>query len=608
MTINQPFNEPFFFGAGSSDRVPFYSPVAIDGQEYIIDLRHYERRYLPAQRQAIDDSNEPGDQTLNPLGLWPRSGDNYRAGAGQLYRDTPRSNPGRFYESIGVDVWDENSSCLLPDVEVKRSSANTNLNLLAINSRVVLTDGQQVLYTDDPTGTSPTWTAYTGTPASNVESISTDGFYLFVSYGANGIYRGDVSGASLSSFSATASNFVVYANGRLLSGNDEVLNEIDGSGVATAIYTHDSTSFRWNHGASSPAALYVGGYQGDRSETYYIGVDSTDGSLTEPVFATSLPDGEYATSLKFYAGSFVLGTSLGVRLAQATDQNRSLIYGPLIETGGSVTGLAGRGEFVWFSWGNYSSSYTGVGRMKLSEFTGPLSPAYATDLMYLGQGDVISMAVFDGQPYFAVSGTGIIGPQYSAGDLVLVESGTIDIGVVNYGTSLPKSHVALRLTFDPMVGSIDCFLTDAAGVQYTIASEDTPGTTERSSSGLLKNIESSQARLKFTLNRGTTTTGPCLRRWTLLALPKPDRTEIISVPIIFKNRTQYRGIFRYMDLIEVYDELRSLVKSRRVIQYQEGEMIHLAYIDDLTLRPQEWGDNFSYMEGIMMASLITVDY
>jgi len=75
----------------------------------------FGRQFDARVRDSVDQSAEPGEQAINPQGLWRRSQSSWHYGAGQIYSDTADAEPYRFRSSKGIDVWNRGKLSLLPD-------------------------------------------------------------------------------------------------------------------------------------------------------------------------------------------------------------------------------------------------------------------------------------------------------------------------------------------------------------------------------------------------------------------------------------------------------------------------------------------------------------
>lgn len=193
------FNVPFYEGGpGFADFVPTQYQVALAGIGYIIDPSQYDRQTLPIRRQPLDDSIEPGEQSLNQEGVWRRSQDNFFLGAGQLYLDNrfnflavyqrTGENPSvrsRYWRSQGVLPFNEGSLSLLPEQVVLRTNG-TGGWCIAVGSVLYHFDGTNLRYSSTP-ATGP-WTVVSPPGGSwpVVTSPTTDGYHLWMAAGNTG--------------------------------------------------------------------------------------------------------------------------------------------------------------------------------------------------------------------------------------------------------------------------------------------------------------------------------------------------------------------------------------------------------------------------------------
>jgi hypothetical protein len=93
--------------------------IAVNGQPFFLmtsDETPYRRETAQYRKQQIDQSNEPGEQSIT--GWWVRAQSSFHNGAGINYYDpTSGETVGyRFTDSRGVNVWDKGKVTLLNDV------------------------------------------------------------------------------------------------------------------------------------------------------------------------------------------------------------------------------------------------------------------------------------------------------------------------------------------------------------------------------------------------------------------------------------------------------------------------------------------------------------
>lgn len=578
MGLTAVISSPFFTGQSRSMEVPHKWDVSINGRGYMIDLNAdddgFSRRSIPLLRNQANTGEQFGELSLNPEGLWRKSQDSWDHGAGQTYLDRQDSDPRRFRSSKGVDVWTRWGMSLLPDTSNKHTTTNTNLLLQPVGTSLYLTDGTALRMTTTITGL-PVWTAVTGTPNAPT-SIASDGFHVWTAHGTSGVYRTTRGAASTSSYATGTATLVGYVKGRLMAASGPSIYNITAAGaLPAALFTQPNTDFTWVGFADGQAAIYAAGFSGDKSLIYRIGIKADGTGLDAPIVAGELPDGEVVRSIGSYLGFVILGTDQGVRFC-ATDGNGNLTVGSLIRTASPVRCFEGQDRFVWFGWTNYDTLSTGLGRLDLSTFIAPLTPAYASDLMATGQGDVQSVATFAGVRVFTVSGVGVF-----AQSSTLVPSGQLDTGLISYGLSDPKVAVYLDVRLSRIVGSNAGWLATDGGefllVGTRSGADDDKAFLAGESSG--ENFE-----VRHVLSRSTTdtTVGPVISRYTLRAYPKPAaRGEIFTVPLLLHTTVTDRTDSKVnVDVDAELDALLGLQNSRRLVIYQVGNRSHTVLIDD----------------------------
>lgn len=603
-----PFSTPYFEGGTTvSPDVPVVFPVAIAGHPYTIDLREYERSSLDVVRQQADSSAEPSEQTFNPFGLWRRSLETWHHGAGQINFDLrDESDRARFRSSKGVDVWTAGELSLLPDTDQKLASAATNLKMVVAGTRLYVIDGQTTKFTSDITPGTPSFTSVTGTPAETPTSITSDGFHVWIAY-PSGVYTTNTGTSVATAFGTQDADIVTYANGRLIVAHDHQLFELDNAGLATAIFTHPlNTSFVFDALAASPNAIYAAGHSGTHGEVYAISIEETTTDLSSVVSCAALPEGEYVTCVYAYVGVIVLGTNKGVRLS-AADGAATLNYGVLIPTPASVTCMDGVGQFVWFGWSNYDSVSTGLGRLDLSVFTDTLRPAYASDLMVTGQGAVPAVVTFGGLKVLSVAGLGVY-----AEDPTRVASGSIDSGVIRWGTTERKTVHSVDLRTEPLPAgsSVAVLASWDGGLFGGVSTLSTTSATAPPEPFFAQNNPAEQVEVRLTLGRATaTTTGPTVMRSTLRAIVSPTRAEQIVVPVILTETVTVgpsESQEHRQDTASEFRWLKALEAAGAPVTYQEGEETWTVTVEKVQLKPRSWTEQRRWLNGTCFVTLRTI--
>ena len=579
----------FYTGTGATELVPYTFPVAINGRPYLIDTKSgdFGRQFDARVRDSVDQSTEPGESAINPQGLWRRSQSSWHYGAGQAYSDTADAENYRFRSSKGVDVWNRGELSLLSDTTQAYPTSNSNLYMSTADGRIYGSDGQNVKYTSDWV----TFTTVTGTDASDIYSLTSDGYNVFFSY-ANGDIDQTNAGTS------AASNYITgieagtlrYVRGRLMVAGQGVdkhkiwnITTSPGSNAnnPSALYTHPNTNFNWVGFAGGQNHIYAAGYAGNKSLIYKTTIKADGTALDIPTVAGELPQGEIVAGMEAYLGYIIIGLTTGFRFCSA-DDNGNLVIGPLIETGTTVNSFAGIGKFVYFGWTNYDSTSTGIGRMDVSTQVSTNQPAYASDLMATGQGTIVDIHEYDNEPVFTVAGLG----AYRTHPTNKVASGTIDTGIYRWGVPDAKFIPKWDLRTQPLNGTVGLSVASDNGSFQSVGTQSTSGSLESTFDGFETKVFEAEARLTLTRSASDATVGPVVTRWLGRAYAAPLRSQIFSVPVILHHTIRDKnGREVYVDVDYELSVLRDLVENPRVVTYQENTDSYSVVVEDVRWRP-----------------------
>jgi len=578
----------FYTGTGSTQLVPFVFPIAVNGRPYMLDTKsgQFQRQYDVRVRDSVDQSTEPGEAAINPQGLWRRSQTSWHYGAGQEYADTADAEAYRFNSSKGLDVWTRGQISLLRDTTLAYASSNTNLYMATANSKIYGTEGQNVRYTSDWS----TFTTVTGTAASNIYSIASDGYNVFYSY-ANGDIDQTNAGISTSSAYITGieAGLLRYVKGRLMVAGQGVdkrkiwnITTTPGSTANNpgALFTHPNTDFSWVGFAAGQNHIYCAGYAGNKSIIYKTVIKADGTALDIPTVAAELPFGEIVTSLDGYLGYVLIGLENGIRFC-SSDSDGNLVVGPLIVTGSSVRSFAGIGQYVYFGWTNYDSTSTGIGRLDISRQVATNQPAYASDLMATGQGAVLDVHEFDGEPVFTVSGIGAYRPH----DTNLVSSGTLETGIFRWGIGDAKFVPKWDIRTEPLNGTITLDIANDSGSYENVGIQSTQGSLDSTFDGFETKVYEAQAKFTFTRSSTDSTVGPVMTRWMGRAYASPLRSQIFSVPLLLHHKINVKGREYFFDVDEELTRLRDLIENPRIISYQENVNTYSVIVEDVRWTP-----------------------
>ena len=584
----------FFTGTGSTQVVPYIYPVAINGRPYMIDTKSndFGRQFDARVRDSVDQSAEPGESAINPQGLWRRSQSSWHYGAGQTYSDTADAEAYRFRSSKGVNVWNRGEITLLPATAQAYSSASSNLYMTTADGRIYGTEGQAVRYTSDWT----TFTTVTSTNASNIYSITSDGYNVFFSYADGNIDQTNAATSAASNYiTGITAGPLNYVRGRLMvagQGADKHkiwnITTTPGSSAnnPTALFTHPNTNFNWVGFAGGQNQIYCAGHAGNKSLIYKTAVKADGTALDIPTVAAELPLGEIVTNIDAYLGFVVIGLTTGLRFC-SSDSDGNLVVGPLIETGTSVRAFAAIGPYLYFGWTNYDTISTGIGRLDIGTQVSVNQPAYASDLMADVQGEIVDIHEFGGGVVFTVAGFGAYRPHPTN----LVASGTLDSGIYRWGVPDTKFIPKWDLRTEPLHGSVAVSVASDSGDFRTVGTQVLAGSLESTFDGFESKVFEAEARLTLTRSATDSTKGPTVTRWLGRAYAAPLRSQIFSVPLLLHHKLNIRGNEYWMDVDTELDYLRDLVENPRVVTYQENFDTYSVIIEDVRWTPLDSAQN-----------------
>ena len=417
--------------------------TAIGGMPFIYaisDSRPYIRQTAPFRKDQFDNQTEPGEQSLT--GWWIRSQSSFHYGDGITFYDPTSNNSGtpehyRYAESKGVNVWDIGQVTLLNDVDAEHittgaieSNGRANQQLRSIKwnntSGVLLKDEYDVdkIASD---GTLTNFIDYNAGTDAKVYAICDDGvnaFWITNTSTKKTVYKKPLTGTSASTADVTTmfdeiglvtNATMEYVKDRIVMCANNKVYEFSSSAVAmpSPVYTHPSTAHVYTSVAASGTSIYVSGYNGIQSTILRFTLSSAGvmPTLTSAIIAAELPVGEIVHKIHYYLGYMMIGTNLGVRVAQVSDDG-SINYGPLIvQTTQPCYDFASRDHYVWCA--TSVDGEPGVIRIDLSAEIETLRFAWANDLYYTGvTGHVTTACAFANstdQLWFATSANSVGG-------------------------------------------------------------------------------------------------------------------------------------------------------------------------------------------------------
>ena len=632
--------------------------IAINDMPFFLntgDEFPYGRQTAQYRKQQIDQSNEPGEQSIT--GWWVRAQSSFHNGNGIKFYDPSVGEEVsyRFTDSKGVDVWEKGKVTLLKNVTEGHeitgaiaSNGTVQQHMRSIKwstfTGALVHDGYDVdkIKVTDPSNPVHFIDYNAGAGVYPVYGICDDGTnaYWVTNATAGGTTKFTVYGKPLSGSSAsTADEFKVFDNSQIVSNAlieyakqrlvicaDNKVYECAPlvSSTPTLVYTHPSTSHVYTSITSSGPAIYLAGYNGSQSAIEKVTL-STNGSmpvLTSSVLAAQMPEGEIVHKIYQYLGYMMIGTNKGVRVAQINEQDGSLKYGPLIfESTQPVYDFAARDHYVWCA-----SSVTGepgLIRIDLDNELDTLRFAYANDIYYEGvTGHKTTAVCFDGNTdpttldrlmFTTTYASSANGAVYVEDTSTLLPSGYVTTGKIRYGTLESKVFKTLKARIDNTNGGLTMKSIDAYGTEYPIGTfsqgDFTPEVSVTYPIGAQEYLS-----FKFTISRSSTDTtkGPTFSGYQLKSLPAVSRQRLISYPLAcydrekdsFGNQVGHEGAaYEKLALLETVENLGDTI---RIEDFRTGES-YLGIIEQLQFINRTPSDKrFSGFGGILVATIRTI--
>jgi hypothetical protein len=579
--------------ASSFVRTGYFPDISINDMPFLLacsEQNAYVRETAESSKQQIDTSAEPGEQTLSQW--WTRSQDSWHGGAGVTWYEpgSVEETKYRYFESYGIDPWDQGEVKLLKKMVAGRASTTTNrmyvVSALVGGVDCVFYTVDGVLYKHNGT----TETAYTvssgGTPTG---SVVIAGQNVLVGT-TTGISLGALSGTALTSLWTIASGTTIslwWAKNRIIASRDASIWELTlaGGSMGSALYTHPSATWTWESATEAPDSILITGRDNGLSSIFSMAlIDSgTAGStptLGAMVQVAEMPPGEEIRSLQAYIGAYIgVGTSKGVRVGILGDGG-TVTLGPLtIETTYPVKAIAARDRFIYASIRGDIDGNSGCARIDLSVETdnGRFAWAYDADVGAAAY-DVDDLSFLGGSSRVVIgqNHTGI----FMQSATVYVDEGYIQSGRVRFATSEPKEFALARMRGTTPTGtSIEL---------YTVFPDSDPVYNFSLGPGIDDNVDISirssdyslqYLSLGFRLLSDTSahTSTPVLDATSLKALPRTRVQRLIQIPLMcFDHERDRRGIMVGYNgsawaRLEALEELESARAMVSVHDWTSGE-------------------------------------
>jgi len=626
------------YGSDITDAIPYalsnpaggqnYAPtgiaydVAIAGQPFFLnntDDTPYRRVTAQYRKQQIDQTREPGEQTLT--GWWLRSQSTFHFGQGAKFFEPAQDESLRFQYtwSKGCNIWEKGQVTLLNTVDTSHfttGNLQSNDRPFQIMRSIRYSNKDAVLLWDeydvdkiDADGTLTHFIDYNSGTDDPVRAICDDGTYAY--WVTNDAIGGklQVWKKALTATSSTAGTLMFdkpgitvvnavmeYTKERIVMAVNDSVYEFatNATLLPAAVYTHKDPDHIFTSITSSGTAIYIAGYGGIQSNIYKFTLNTSGAmpTLTSAITAAEMPVGEVVFRIYYYLGYMAIGTSLGLRIAEVSGTDGSIAYGPLLfESEQPVYDVAGYDKYLWCT--TNVDGNPGVTRVDLSTPIGNnLIFAYAWDLYDPSvTGFITTSCSFLGNTNrlaFCTANNGAEdGSNYLESADVLVPSAELRTGYIRYNTLENKIFKLLTPRFNTADGGLSIVSIDQNNNQYNLGSFDQGSFIGQVGVSYPQGAQQFLS-FKFTFTRSTTdnTQGPIFTGYQVNTLPSIPRQRLIQYPIFmydyemdkFNNPTGYDGYaFNRLSVMQNIEDVGDLV---RVEDFRTGES-YLGLIEEM---------------------------
>jgi hypothetical protein len=623
--------------------------IAIAAQPFFLnntDETPYRRVTAQYRKQQLDTTREPGEQTLT--GWWLRSQSTFHYGQGVKFFEPAQDESLRFQYtwSKGCNIWDKGQVTLLKSVtsphpttgplQSNKRPFQTTRSIRYSNKDAILLWDEYDVDKIEADGTVVHFIDYTSGTDSPVYAICDDGVYAYWvtnrTVGANqrlSVYKkvltansGTANTLMFQSTTVATSNAVIeYTKERIIMAvNDSVYEfSTNQSSMPTAVYTHKDPDHIFTSITSSGTAIYVSGYSGIQSNIYKFTLTTTGAmpTLTSAITAAELPVGEVIYKIYYYLGFMAIGTSFGLRIAQVSDTDGSIAYGPLLfESEQAVYDVAGYDKYLWCTTSVDGSP--GVSRVDLGTQIGNnLVFAYAWDLYDPAKtGFLTTACAFLGNSNrlaFCTADNGAEdGSIYLESLDILVPSAELRTGYIRYNTLENKIFKLMTPRFNTANGGLSIVSIDQNDVEYNLGSYDQGSFINQVGISYPQGAQQ-YLGFKFTFTRSTTdnTQGPIFTGYQVNTLASIPRQRLIQYPIFmfdfemdkFNNPTGYEGYaFNRLSTMQSIEDIGDLV---RVEDFRTGES-YLGLIEEMDFINKTPTDKrYSGFGGLLLVTIRT---
>jgi hypothetical protein len=592
--------------------------IVIDDLPFIVKVNNqdpYRRETAPYKKDQFDNSAEPGEQSLT--GWWLRSQTSFHNGAGLKFYE-----PGtdyqhvshRFFDSRGVDIWTIGQATLLNDVFHSYTGANGIVSTVAgttANDYIVTGDARgylkRITLNGDSAGTidpitldSGHLSAATGT-VNPFKSITSDGTRYFAVCD-KAIHSGNLTNLTTSDITmyrhaSPGLHVIKFTKGYLMFGEARILtylpittvdvnHDTGGASIPAGGKTHENPDFAWNAIEGGDKVIYASGFAGNDSEIWAVPFDPTTllPDAASAIQVAQLPYGEIVNSMCYYLGYLAIGTNKGVRIAQTSPTDGSIVLGPLLVSTNpyEVTGFVANDKYIWASTSVKEGALANACliRIDLSTQFDDGTFAYAYDLQYLSDENSYGRNVHyaDNRLHIVLDEGSTAGEIQTEKLSVKRSTGWLQTGKIRYGTIEPKFFRYINLQCTTGQGDTITVETIDRNGQVSNLLDVSEGLSNKDFLISTPSTKQEYMAFKFTFNNVTDDQDlPILEAYQIKSTPATRRQRLYQYPLsCYDNEMdKFNSVFGYtgraLEYIQRLEAIEETGKFVNVVDYRTGE-------------------------------------
>lgn len=547
----------------------------------VTDDTPYERATAQFRKDQLDDSPNPGDQSLT--GWWTRGQFSFHRGSGVKYYDVNEEVLLNRYESaIGLDPFTPGEVTCYPAWTTGTTTTLSSIaNVAAVDATTIAVHAGGSVYHGNTGGA---LTQYVPDIGSAV-SMCVGGGSIFVALSDNTIDRLDAGVPTTLYTHSTTIEDIFFAKDRLLildtAGKWHAVAPRPSGALPIALAAGDEV-FTSNAGkwcvSDSPGPILLG----NRNRVFAVTQTSTGDipTMSGPVQVVDLPTDEVVVQLAAYLGFVVILTDKGVRIGVLSDSGQ-VSYGPLL--------------IEWTS----APTDTTIGRQGSRVAVAGGGRLYEIDLaQQIGQGLEFGWTELPNPLLGAETNYGLT--TFKGGmvawddDSLLIQSdslsaGTLTTGFHRFGTMEPKDFREVTVRLGGGGGTVRVSKVDAEGTAVSLYTFDVSVQNTATLNLAVPGAEMLALKFELTPSVLDPEVGPILLGYQIRAMPQPRRQRLIRLPLDITDqgrRGTARAVGRKGAAWDSLQRLEDLESSGVVVTFRDfrtGEVAQ-CYVESIEFR------------------------